>query len=209
MSKPLTSWPTALCLALIGAVSLASGAPAAPVVITVLDAGGQPVANAAVSIEVTGARAQAAAGTQAEMGQRFRAFVPSVLVVQTGTAVNFPNFDTVRHHIYSFSAAKPFEIKLYSGTPASPVVFDKPGTAILGCNIHDRMAGFIHVVSTPYFALSDKIGQVALDVPAGEHTLQIWHPGLGDKQPPERQPIKVAASSGARLTVRVGVAHQP
>ncbi len=209
MSRSCLSWPTALCLSAGGTLAMATHALAAPVVITVIDTGGRPVPNAAVSIEVAGVRALAAAGTQAEMGQRFRAFVPSVLVVQTGTAVNFPNFDTVRHHIYSFSAAKPFEIKLYSGTPASPVVFDKPGTAILGCNIHDRMAGFIHVVNTPHFAMSDKIGQVVMEVPAGEHTLQIWHPGLGAKQPPERQPIKVSAGSGAKLTVRVGGTPQP
>lgn len=175
---------------------------AVPVSVTVLDANGLPLANAAVSIEVAGGKTTAAPGTQAEMGQRNRAFTPTLLVVQTGTAVAFPNFDTVRHHIYSFSSAKPFEIKLYAGTPAAPVIFDKPGTAILGCNIHDRMAGFIHVVNTPHFAITRQDGLAALDVPAGEHTLQVWHMQMGDKQAPQRQAIKVHAAGGP-VTVRL------
>ncbi|MEY4764807.1 MAG: hypothetical protein RI907_1480 [Pseudomonadota bacterium] len=192
-------------------IALAVGSPAvaAPVSLSVLDASGLPLSEAVVAIEVAGARTSAAPGTQAEMGQRSRAFAPGLLVVQTGTAVNFPNFDTVRHHIYSFSPAKPFEIKLYAGTPASPVVFDKAGTAILGCNIHDRMAGYIHVVNTPYFAVTDKIGHATLDVPPGEHTLQLWHARLGDKQPPQRLAIKVSATSGATQTLRLGAPAQP
>lgn len=180
----------------------------AAVKVTVSDASGAPLVDAVVSIEVSGARTLAPAGTQAEMGQRGRSFVPTLLVVQTGTAVSFPNFDTVRHHVYSFSSAKPFEIKLYAGTPAAPIVFDKPGTAVLGCNIHDRMTGFIHVVNTPHFATTRAEGTVALDVPAGEHTVQVWHPQLGDKQAPLRQAIKVSAS-GASLNLRLSAPSKP
>lgn len=181
---------------------------AAPLSVTILDASGSPLANAVVSIEVAGGKPTAAPGTQAEMGQRDRSFVPSLLVVQTGTAVSFPNFDTIRHHIYSFSSTKPFEIKLYSGTPAAPVVFDKAGTAILGCNIHDRMAAFIHVVNTPHFATSSKAGVATLDVPAGDHTLQVWHMQMGDKQLPQRQGIKVQAT-GSTSVVRLGGPPKP
>ncbi len=173
--------------------------------VSVLDASGLPLPDAVVSIEVAGAKSTATAGTQAEMGQRGRAFTPTLLVVQTGTAVAFPNFDTVRHHVYSFSPAKPFEIKLYAGTPAAPVVFDKAGTAILGCNIHDRMAGFIHVVNTPHFAVTRKDGVATLEVPAGDHTLQVWHAQMGDKQAPLRQPVKVTSQGGAPVTLRIGV----
>lgn len=181
---------------------------AVPVNVSVLDANGSSLADAVIAIEVAGGKPTAPPGTQAEMGQRSRAFVPTLLVVQTGTAVSFPNFDTVRHHIYSFSSAKPFEIKLYAGTPAAPVVFDKAGTAILGCNIHDRMAGFIHVVNTPHFAITRKDGVATLDVPAGEHTLQVWHAQMGDKQLPQRQAIKVQAAGGT-FVVRVGGPGKP
>lgn len=197
---------TLLCGILAGVTC--GHACAVPLNVSVLDANGSALADAAVAIEVTGGKPTAPPGTQAEMGQRSRAFVPSLLVVQTGTAVSFPNFDTVRHHIYSFSPAKPFEIKLYAGTPAAPVVFDKAGTAILGCNIHDRMAGFIHVVNTPHFAITRKDGVATLDVPAGEHTLQVWHAQMGDKQLPQRQGIKVQASGGT-VVIRLGAAGKP
>ncbi|MDI1351125.1 methylamine utilization protein [Aquabacterium sp.] len=169
-------------------------ATAVPIEVTVQDARNTPLNDAVVSIEVKGVKPTAAAGTQAELAQRNRSFAPSVLPIQTGTLVQFPNLDTVRHHVYSFSATRPFEIKLYAGTPASPVTFDKAGTAVLGCNIHDRMAGFIHVVNTPYFAKTSAFGVAQLDVPAGEHTVQIWHPSLADTRLPIRQPLKVLAS---------------
>jgi len=181
---------------------------AAPVSVSVVDSSGTPLADAVVAIEVSGAKPTAPAGTQAEMGQRNRAFVPTLLVVQAGTAVHFPNFDTVRHHIYSFSPTKPFEIKLYAGTPAAPVVFDKAGTAVLGCNIHDRMTGFIHVVNTPHFAQTNKAGVATLDVPAGEHTVQVWHTQMGDKQLPHRQPFKAHAAGGTGV-IRLPLPPRP
>jgi len=176
-------------------------ATAVPVEVTVVDARGASLSDAVVSIEVKGIKPTAAAGTQAELAQRNRSFAPSVLPVQTGTSVQFPNLDTVRHHVYSFSATHPFEIKLYAGTPASPVIFDKAGTAVLGCNIHDRMAGFIHVVNTPYFAKTSASGVALLDVPTGEHTVQVWHPSLADNRQPLRQPLKVLASGAQSFSL--------
>jgi hypothetical protein len=114
--------------------------------------------------------------------------------------VNFPNFDTVRHHVYSFSAIKPFEIKLYAGTPADPVLFDKPGTATLGCNIHDRMLGYIHVVDTPYFGVTDANGELTLDLPHGEHRVRVWIPSMGEFKPGLEQPLKTASDA---VVVRV------
>jgi len=115
---------------------------------------------------------------RAELGQRDRQFTPQLLVVQTGTLVSFPNHDTVRHHVYSFSPIKVFEIKLYAGTPSDPIAFDKPGVATLGCNIHDRMSAHIIVVDTPLFAHTDAGGLAHFDLPAGEHVLQAWHDSM-------------------------------
>ena len=113
------------------------------------------------------------------MAQQGRQFVPSVLVVTTGTAVSFPNRDKVRHHVYSFSPTKKFELKLFAGTPANPVVFDKPGIAVLGCNIHDNMAAWVMVLDTPFYASTDSVGLVSLsDVPAGTYHLRVWHSRL-------------------------------
>jgi plastocyanin len=167
--------------ALAGATALFAtvGAQAVPWTVLVHNGAGGPLADAVVAVQVNGQAAKAGPQTMAQMAQRAREFEPHVLVVQTGTAVSFPNFDTVRHHVYSFSAAKTFDIKLYAGTPASPVVFDNPGVASLGCNIHDRMSAHIVVVDTPTFAKSDATGAATFDLPAGDHVLLYWHAKLG------------------------------
>jgi plastocyanin len=162
--------PGGLCAALLLSPG---GAPAASWQFQVRNPEGQPLADAVVAVEIKGGPRT---GTgRAEMAQRERQFLPHVLVVQTGTAVSFPNFDTVRHHVYSFSPIKPFDIKLYSGTPSEPIVFDKPGVAALGCNIHDRMGAFIVVVDTPVFGKTSAQGELNLDLPPGEHVLRLWH----------------------------------
>ena len=109
-------------------------AQAASVRFNVVDADGKVVANAVLSVLVKGVRTQVAgvAGQPAQMAQKDRQFEPQLLVIQTGTAVRFPNFDAVRHHVYSFSPAQRFELKLYAATPVAPLVFDKPGVALLG-----------------------------------------------------------------------------
>lgn len=196
-------WPRAQ-RALLAGFALATGmlptapAMAAPQAFIVVDAAGQPIASAAVSVMVKGAKATAAPGTTADMAQKNRRFTPMVLAVQTGTAVNFPNLDTVRHHVYSFSPTRKFEIKLYAGTPASPVVFDEPGTATLGCNIHDSMIGYIHVVDTPYFGTTDAAGKVTIDLPPGEHKAMLWYPALGETTPP----LETTFKAGAPVTLK-------
>src|SRR5204863_937520 len=99
----------------------------------------------------------------AAVAQKDKTFIPFVTVVQTGTPVQFPNQDPIRHHVYSFSPPKPFEIKLYAGTPVAPIVFDKPGEVVLGCNIHDHMLAYIYVVDTPYFGKTGKDGRARLE----------------------------------------------
>jgi plastocyanin len=172
---------------------------AAPQSIQVLGDAGQPIFGAAVSVYVKGAPIHAAANTSADMGQREKSFQPTLLVIQTGTSVNFPNFDTVRHHVYSFSATKPFEIKLYAGTPAKPVVFDKAGTATLGCNIHDRMVGHIHIVDTPYFGVTDAQGRVTIDLPPGAHRVRVWHPIQSESQPGFEFPLQAAGNASSSV----------
>jgi len=194
-------------LLLHGILLGSSACIAAPVSISVTDAQGQPLADAVVSVEVKGTKPSAAPGARADLAQRQRAFDPKVLVVQTGTAVYFPNFDTVRHHVYSFSPIKTFEIKLYAGTPAAPVVFDKPGVAVLGCNIHDHMLAHVVVVDTPYFARTDAQGQATLQLPAGEHAMKAWHARLGEGVAPLQQLLQVP-DSGARSSIALPVKPQ-
>jgi plastocyanin len=190
---------------LAGAALLAAAvsADAVPWVVQVHSAAGAPLADAVVAVQINGQAAKAGPQTTAQMAQRARAFDPHVLVVQTGTAVSFPNFDTVRHHVYSFSATKTFDIKLYAGTPAKPVVFDSPGVAALGCNIHDRMSAHIVVVDTPLFARSDATGTARFDLPAGEHVLLFWHSRLGTTTL-QSKPLHVGNGAGRTELTLVG-----
>lgn len=183
---------TVLALALSPLAALA-----VPVTVQLRGPNGQPLAGAAVAVEVKGRPARTTTA-KAEMGQRDRQFTPQLLVVQTGTAVNFPNFDTVRHHVYSFSPIKVIDIKLYSGTPTEPVVFDKPGVAALGCNIHDRMSAHIVVVDTPTFARTDAQGQATFDLPPGEHAVKAWHAG---QKSPNLQSVKLDVPPGGGTSV--------
>ena len=199
--RALANASAAACAALA-----ALGAVAAPLTVSVTDEQGKPLADAVVYVIVKGLPARAAAAAQIE--QRGKQFVPRVTVVQTGTAVRFPNNDSVRHHVYSFSPVRLFDIKLYAGTPSEPVVFDKPGTAVLGCNVHDRMNAWVHVVDTPLFAVTDAEGRATLDVPAGTHRLRAWHfmqpePGL-----PVEQAL-LAGAGGSQSAVKIKVAAAP
>jgi len=126
-------------------------------------------------------RSPAASPPRATMDQVDLAFVPHVLAVATGTVVDFPNSDQVRHSLYSFSAAKTFEVKLYRGFEAPPIRFEKPGLVVLGCNIHDHMLGFVYVLDAPHFAISDETGALAIpDVAAGRYRLELRHPRLDE-----------------------------
>jgi plastocyanin len=199
--RPRAAWPA-------GLVSLALGgaAWAANVQVTVQDAAGKPLADAVVFLESREARALSRPLAGTEIAQRAKRFVPEVTVVTVGSAVTFPNQDTVRHHVYSFSPAKAFELKLYIGTPANPVVFDQPGIAVLGCNIHDQMAAWVVIVETPFFGRSAASGQVALaGVPPGSYRLRVWHPGLAVGAPAADQALTVGAADQATVFKLAGV----
>ncbi|MBD5802436.1 hypothetical protein AZOA_18640 [Azoarcus sp. Aa7] len=160
---------------------------------TVRDRDGKPVADAVVVAVPSGGAAGAGAPPGvAEEDQRDKEFVPYVLPVQAGTRVHFPNNDNIRHHVYSFSPAKTFELPLYSGTPTSPVLFDKPGVVILGCNIHDWMVGYIYVSESPHFAKTGADGKATLGgLPGGDYTLRVWHPRLEGGEQATARPLAV------------------
>ncbi|HEY2568049.1 MAG TPA: methylamine utilization protein [Candidatus Udaeobacter sp.] len=164
--------------------------------VIVKDDKGRSVSDAVAYVAAGGA-ASAAPKKQAVVDQRDKQFVPYVMAVQVGTAVSFPNSDNIRHHVYSFSPAKKFELPLYSGVPAEPVVFDKVGFITLGCNIHDWMIAYIAVLPTPYFQVTRQDGRAVLkDLPAGQHTVRVWHPAL--KGQPEGFAQQVVAGSGTK-----------
>ncbi|MFT6895794.1 MAG: plastocyanin [Paraglaciecola sp.] len=114
--------------------------------------------------------------SMAVMEQINKQFSPQVLVIQKDQSVDFPNSDAIRHHVYSFSAPKPFEIRLFKGQDSPPVQFDKPGFVVLGCNIHDQMIGYIYIAEDEITAVTDQAGQATLATSSQEY--HIWHPRL-------------------------------
>jgi plastocyanin len=166
----------------------------------VKDDGGRPVADVVVSLTPSGSPAPALRPVPAVMDQQNKTFVPLVLAVPVGTAVTFPNRDNISHHVYSFSAAKRFELPLYIGTPAAPVVFGKPGVVVLGCNIHDWMVGYIYVSATPHFAKTAEDGRVRLaDIPPGAYEARVWHPRMRGEPDKSGKPITIATGDPSHL----------
>lgn len=167
---------------------------------------GEPAVGVVVLLESDSA---AGANKQmAEMGQRDREFDPHVLVVQKGSTVNFPNYDDIKHHIYSFSSVKTFEQELYEGTASTPVTFDKAGIVELGCNVHDWMLGYIYVTETPYFGMTDEKGKVQIpNAPAGEYLLTVWHPRMENDSHTFTQTININDSAMIALTDNVAEAE--
>jgi len=174
---------------------------AATLEVQVLDARGDAVTDAVVYAVPEGRRAPPPSRS-AVLDQKNRMFVPHILPIQTGTAVKFPNSDNVRHQVYSFSSAKKFQLPLYAGTPAAPVVFDKPGVVALGCNIHDRMSAYIVVVDTPYLAIAQAGRAELSSLPEGRYAVRVWFPGMRSEPPP--QAVSFGASEDKQLAFQVG-----
>ena len=162
-------------------VLLSTLAQAQDLQIVLLDNQGKPLSDAVLWIEPGPAQSQPAT---AAMDQKKRQFTPYVLPVQVGTTVSFPNSDPINHHVYSFSPAKRFELRLHQQKAAPQEMrFDQPGLVTLGCNIHDWMLGFILVLDSPWFAQTDKQGKARLNFEtAAGQTLQLWHPRIADPQ---------------------------
>lgn len=112
------------------------------------------------------------------MDQQNTQFVPHILMAQKGAPISFPNSDSVQHHVYSFSEAKTFELKLYKDQKPEPLPFETEGTVTLGCNIHDWMLGYVFVVDTPFFGKTDQSGLLKVDLPAGQYDVFIHSPLL-------------------------------
>jgi plastocyanin len=175
-------------------LTLAATAGGTELRVTVAQVNGQPLPGAVVIAESAQPVPHVRKLT-ATMDQRDLMFVPQVLVIRTGTDVEFPNSDQVRHQVYSFSAPKKFQLSLYAGRPHAPVTFDKPGLVTVGCNIHDGMVGYIYVTESPWFGRTGNDGALRLDVPAGEYTISVQHPRITDAAADLRRPLSVGASA--------------
>jgi plastocyanin len=167
-------WPIA------GMALLAPPAFAGGLTVRVVDAAGHPVQDAVVTLKpVSGAAQRPRMEGPYRVTQQDTQFHPFVSVVPAGATVAFPNLDPFRHHVYSFSPAKRFELKLFARDQTRSVTFDQPGVIAIGCNIHDSMSAYIFVTDTVWTTRSPGNGTVRFgDTPNGPFTLQVWHPFL-------------------------------
>lgn len=180
--------------------------------IQVTDQLGAPVADAVI-LGPPGYRpvdpASALKQAPAIMDQINKTFVPNVLTIEQGNRVNFPNSDDIRHHVYSFSTPKMFELKLYAKQPDNPIPFEKAGIVVLGCNIHDNMIGYIVVSDTQSWAQTDDSGNASLDLPTDNSIVRLWHPQLasGFTQAVEMQ--IPAGEAGSPKMLKLDLKTQP
>jgi plastocyanin len=186
-----------LVLTLLGAMFI-TAVYAHDVTVVVTDTAGKAVTDAVVAF-YDGKTAASNPEATGRIVQKNKMFNPKITVVQTGTNINFPNEDSFRHHVYSFSPAKKFELKLYAGVPTNPIQFDQAGVVTLGCNIHDSMIGYIYIVDTPFFAKTDDKGHAVLKLGEGQYSYQIWAAGVN--KPAIEQKVKVDGAAEIKVSI--------
>jgi plastocyanin len=129
-----------------------------------------------VAGEITSRFPISSGSSRPRLTQRNKSFEPHVLIVPVGSVVEFPNRDPFFHNVFSLFDGKRFDLGLYEAGSTRDVVFDKPGVSYIFCNIHAEMSAVIVAVSTPYYGISDRRGQVTIPhVPAGRYALRIWY----------------------------------
>ena len=192
-------------------LAMAGAAHAADVTVTVRTPTGEPVKDAVVMVKVPGGGSGAPVkfSWPYAVAQQNIQFNPFVLVVPVGSDVAFPNKDNVRHHVYSFSPVKKFELKLYGHDESRSVHFDQAGIVPLGCNIHDQMIAYVVVTDTAFAAKTGADGvAVVHGLPAGSATMTVWQPYMKSVKNQQVRAITVSAS-GAREAVTADLRAAP
>ena len=153
-------------VALVNGAKKGKARDAANVVLWLTPSGNEPLIS----------RSPATESSPLRLVQKNKSFEPHVLVVPVGSVVEFPNRDPFFHNVFSLFEGKRFDLGLYEAGSKRNVVFDKPGISYIFCNIHSEMSAVIIAVSTPFYAVSDQRGRVAIpNVPPGRYTLRIWY----------------------------------
>ena len=159
-------------------LALAFPATAAPLAVRVIDASGKPVKDAVVTLYPASGQRAPKPGGRYVVSQQNLQFHPFMTIVPVGADVSFPNLDPTKHHVYSFSAAKRFELKLFARDQSRTVHFDKAGVVALGCNIHDQMSAFVVVTDSAWTAQTNAQGMATFDAPGGPVRFTVFHPYL-------------------------------
>jgi plastocyanin len=180
---------------------LAGSVLAGDVTIKVQDTKARGVENAVVSLKpLFESDMVFTAKNQLAMQQKGAMFAPFVLPVFKGTKVSFPNLDEFRHHVYSFSPAKRFELRLYGQDESKQIAFDTAGVVALGCNIHDNMLAYVYVTDHPIFGKTNAAGEVSFEkLPSGDYEIYVWHLDLKDKSTAKVAMITLGAGDVSKL----------
>ena len=210
MGRILPSYRSAKAAALaVLILARLSAASAATVTATVTDDHGRLLPDAVVMLTPeAGTPPPPLEGSPiatATIDQKDETFVPFVVVIRTGGTVTFHNADQIRHHVYSFAPIRRFEMVQAPGETSPPIRFDQPGSAAIGCNIHDHMTAYIHVTDAPWAMVTDANGRAVIaGVPAGRFVATVWHPRLRPSTAPPAVPL-VLATQNSTLDVTLPV----
>ena len=169
---------------IVAAACMYGAAPlhAEELLVRVMDARGAAVADAVVSIAAIDPAPQTPASSKPvtrAIDQKDETFIPYVEVFRPGDQVVFRNSDKTRHHVYSFSPTKSFELVLRPGESSPALTLDKAGVIAVGCNIHDHMLTYLYVTDAALAVRSGPDGVARLEnIPPGSHEVRAWHPQL-------------------------------
>jgi plastocyanin len=195
-------------VATVGALVWPADVRAGPLQVTVARADGKPLPGAVVLVHGPPGTASQKP-ISAIVDQVDRQFQPDLVVLPVGSTVSFPNSDRVSHQVYSFSPSKRFQLPLYHGTPYPPVTFDRVGIVTLGCNIHDDMIAYVVVTDAAWFGRTDADGAWrAPDVPAGDYSVEIWHPLMREPGGGAEQKVHLSAV-GASVKLKLSKPLRP
>ena len=149
-------------------------------------------------IRGTVAGTSAARVANPSLAQEDTTFTPNVLVVPVGTTVQFPNRDPFFHNVFSYSSAARFDLGRYPRGESKAVTFDEPGVVKVYCEVHESMRAAVVVVRNPFHTVVSANGTFRIaNVPAGRHTLIVWHHDGGVRE------VEVNVRAGAASAVQV------
>jgi plastocyanin len=117
--------------------------------------------------------------TKAVIDQKGCKFIPRVLAMAPGE-IEIKNSDGILHNIHTYSTANPPINKAQPKFKKTMTEkFDKPEVVKFTCDVHSWMLGWVAVTPGPA-AVTDASGVAKVDnVPAGKHTVEVWHETLG------------------------------
>lgn len=197
------------CVVWMIVVVLSSPVRAVDVTIVLRDGAGVSSEQAVVALYGRTAVTTPSTATEYRIDQVDKQFVPRLLGIRVGDRVAFPNSDNIRHHVYSFSPARRFELPLYRGIPSAPVQFDTAGKVVLGCNIHDRMSAHIYVLDTPWFALTKGGRHTFTDLAPGNYEVAVFHPRQVEGADGARHAVSIAAQAAQTIDLGLELAPVP